>query len=181
MIPVHSVMADSMATIVLLDKNMELIPEPIRMQPSITLSVDFDEYIRFCSIYLGTTDYLSSPTDMIKKYLRDGDRDSLLKSFYTDMSHSVCKELHYAEQYDKDATHIYHYIYDATISMTVQEIESLYAQVRRFTETSLRHYMKDRQFELPQFFRKANRSAWHYANVLKYYSMAPASYWSPEI
>ena len=104
---------DNLAPLLLLDKDMEPVPEPFRMQGNVLLLVPFSEYISFIDFYLDKVNYLSTPTHLLKQYVNDKNLDKLYQSFLMDMAFAVAKELHYAEAHQKDATFIVHTIENA--------------------------------------------------------------------
>lgn len=168
---------DSLAPILLLDKKMEEIPEPFRMQDNVLLIVQFSEYLKFIDQYLGKVDYLSTPTYALKQYQLTNAQDKLYAAFLADVAYGIAKELHYAEKYNRPATIIAHSVHDANVK-TVAEVEEMYEGVKIYTEEKLYQYMAAKDFELPRFFNKENMMLWHYANVLLFFSMAPGNKWT---
>ena len=169
----QSVSADSFATMLLLDKELEPIPEPVRLQPSLTLILSYDEYIQFCKLYLEKNDYLYYRTESIKSWLATDNKEMLLKSFYADVARAVLKELHFASVRGKKATHIAHFIHGAK-PLTKEDIENTYKDIQMFAANYVMPYMADRWFPVPQYFAdKENQFLWKYAVVLMFYSQVP--------
>jgi hypothetical protein len=171
------VTSDVMATLFLTDKEMERNPEPIRMQQSVMLNVEFEEYIDFCKTYLNVKDYLSTPTVDIKRFLDIGDEESLLKCFYKDMAVAVGKEIHYAETYRKSATKFYHIVKDPSKIYTQEDICAIAYQFESVALSFLIPYLRSRDFGLPSKPSKSNIFMWNYMMLLGWYGMALSSKW----
>lgn len=171
-----AVMCETLAPLFLLDKSLEEVPEPFRMQGNVIFTVDFSEYLRFIELCLEKDDYLSQPTSTLKTYLNMRDEKSLYSAFLCDMAHAVAKELHYAESSNKDATTIIH-TRAGVATKTIPDVIEMYRGVRTFTEDKLRTHMYYNNFQLPKFFREKNNILWEYANVLYFFSMAPGTPW----
>lgn len=167
---------DNLAPILLLDKEMEEIPEPFRMQNNVLLIVSFNEYLAFIKNYLDKVDYLSTPTSMLKRYVDRNDIPELTKAFFRDMAYAVAKELHYAEAVKKEATFIIHEM-DCTNVLSTSQVQSMFMGIKAYTETEIYTYMQAKDFGLPRFFQEKNLFLWQYANVLYYFSKALGNSW----
>jgi hypothetical protein len=171
------VTADTMATLLLTDPGMEKIPEPIRMQPTVRLVIDFSEYLDFCRAYLHRKDYLATPTAVIKRFLETADEGELVKCFYRDMAVAVCKELHFARLYRKQATLFYHTFENPTKVRTAADICAGVNQYSPAAEAFLYPYMTGRGFTFLAGRERENVFMGCYARVLGWSGMASPSRW----
>jgi len=97
--------------------------EPFRLQPSLTLVVDFTEYLKFCRTELGFGyDWLSTSTGEIQYYIRELDHrqsemayKKLFKAFLRDIAFGQLKEIAIAEAVGQGATGIRHSVNSPTI------------------------------------------------------------------
>lgn len=165
-----------LAPLLVLDKEMEPIPDPFRMQKNVAFIVSFSEYVKFIDYSLGRVDYLATPTRLLKSYRAKHDNDSLYAAYLRDIAFSVAKELHYAETYKKEAAMIVHEKYGAE-EIPYTDIERMFKDTHALTENRLRSYMSSHNFPLPISFRDCNQSYWQYANVLLFFSIAPGNSW----
>lgn len=160
------VRADSLATLLLLDKSLEPIPEPFRCQKNLCCIVEFEEYCKFLDRYLANVDYLATPTYLLKQYLRDGSEIQLRKAFYKDMAYAVCKELHYAERKHTVATRIIHTLRKDSLVTTANTLDREYLDVCNDTVYRIYQKMDELDFALPARFHSENFALWQYANLL---------------
>lgn len=166
---------DSLAPLYVLRKDLEETPDPFRLQGNkITFVVPFLEYQRFVKTNLRSADYLATPTKDLLMYIKTGDTVKLYASYLKDMAVAICKELHYAEAYNSDATHYMHksdgdtyydqeFMHKVTLQSNLQE--------------QLRQYMSTHGFPLPKTFKSDNHPLWEYANTLYYFSYYGYNEW----
>lgn len=147
--------AECLAALMVLDRSLEPIPEPFRMQPDIEFIVCFDEYVRFLRTLPTGTPLLYFPTDKLQRFVETRDEQSLTKAFYIDTALAVCKELFFAEQYGKGAAVIRHGFYGChdTKSIVVEDN----------TVLALCHILKEKGFPLSSDISSANARHWRYA------------------
>jgi len=177
---VNYVDADCLATLLLLDKEMEQLPEPLRMQPNSTFVITLDAFKTFVSDYLSIYDYLCLPTRDLKNAIASDFKPLILKGFYMCVARAVAKELHYAERYGKDATTILHSIEGSRVrTMSLGKVETEFHNYREKTEVSLGQYMAERDFMIPGVFRRANYPKWKYACVLEAWALEGYGEWTP--
>ena len=177
---VNEVDADCLATFLLLDKQMEVIPEPVRMQPNTTFVITLEAFKTFVSDYLSIYDYLCLPTSLLKNAVEREHKPTILKGFYMSVARAVAKEIHYAEKYGRDATTILHSIGGSRIrTLTLGKVETEFYKYKDQTEMQLGYYMYERDFAIPSVFRKANYPKWKYACVLEAYANEGFGEWSP--
>ena len=98
-----------MAPVLILNKDLEVYPEPFRGQQDMTLLVSFGAYTKFIDNYLEITDYLATETVLLRSKLYTEDRTFMVKAFYKDVACAIAKELYYSRQ-DGVVTRIAHYI-----------------------------------------------------------------------
>ena len=166
---------DNLAPLYILDKELEIEPDPFRLQgDKINFTVPFSAYKMFVSRCLRNADYLATPTKELLNYSRLDDNVKLYASYLKDMAIAICKELHYAEKYLKDGTHYKHksngsQLFDRKFIHEVYLITDL--------EDSLRYYMASKDYPLPRDFREKNQELWEYANTLYYFSYNGCNQW----
>lgn len=147
--------ADRLAALVVMDRNLELIPEPFRMQPDVEVIVDFGEYLKFVQSLPTGHPFLYFKVEEIQQAIEVHNELALLKSFYTDMALAVCKELSFAENNGTGATVIRHNFYD------VKEQKNI-----KFTDETgnvLRLISEERGFPIPPRISSVNIPHWAYA------------------
>lgn len=96
--------ANSLSCLLNADYRAEQIPEPFRMQSSVSFRVTYSEYYNYI---LSLRD--DSPVMLMcdRRYLKSlamGQSSRLYNCYLQDMAFAICKELAYAEAYGKDAT-----------------------------------------------------------------------------
>lgn len=166
---------DNLAPLYLLNKSLEQKPDPFRLQgDKITFIVPFIEYKRFVHNCLREVDYLATPTRQLLRYVREDNTMSLYSCYLKDMAIAICKELHYAEQFGKDATH-YKHKSDGEIIYSRENIKELFQLSP--CQSDLRAYMQAHEYPLPKDFRVANHDLWEYANALYYLAQVGAKEW----
>ena len=158
--------------ILCLDRKLEPVPEPFRLQGSVLLRVLYREYADFIQ---------SLPTDM-ESIRISGDlsvtrefariRSPLLYNcFLRDMAFAIAKELHYAEQYQRAGTTILPTSYMAdTVSYTkICMVTSQCSDVARQLSMVAESY----DFPLPIRVSEQNIALYRLAVYLLYISKTP--------
>lgn len=90
----------------LLNRNnqVEIIPEPFRMQSSVSLRVTYSEYRNYIlSLPQDTLIKLCADVELLRN-LASTESPKLYNYFLRDIAFAICKEVHYAEKYRKKAT-----------------------------------------------------------------------------
>lgn len=149
------VAADSLAALVVLDRDLEPVPEPFRMQPDVEVIVNFDEYLKFVQSLPMDSAFLYFPMDKLHQSIEARNEQSLIKSFYIDVALAVCKELFFAEYYGKGATVIRHEFYDCHDTKGISIMPN--------TEVLLLHILSEKGFPLPGVISRSNVRHWNYA------------------
>lgn len=169
-----------LAPIFLLDKSLEQIPEPFRMQGNhVSFTVPFSEYKTFVKCNLRKKDYLASPTALLKKYESSNDTENMFRCYLRDMSVAVCKELHYSTSNGKEATIIKHSC-DGSISLSLDEISKVYDRGDTY-DAELRNYMQDYGFDLPSSWTLHNHRLFTYAYFLWRKSTEDVRFWEVSV
>lgn len=162
----QDVEADRLAALMVLDINLEPMPEPFRMQPGVHLVVNFEEYIKFVQGLPTGRSLLYFPVDKLQKLIEAHAEQSMLKAFYIDMSLAVCKELFFAEYNGRGATVIRHEFYNCHMAKHIPvqpDIPSLLTRI-----------LQGRGFVLPHEISARNATHWKYAcKLLQDASKAP--------
>lgn len=151
----QDVEADCLAALMVLDRKLEPVPEPFRMQPGVMLVINFEEYLKFVASLPAGCDLLYFHTADLQKSVETRSDVSVLKSFYIDVALAVCKELFFAEYHGKGATSIRHDFYDCTDEKEIV--------VSQDTVLLLQHILQDKGFTLPSVISVQNIQHWNYA------------------
>lgn len=166
---------ENLAPLYILNKNLELTPDPFRLQgDKITFIVPFREYRKFIQKCLRDVDYLYTPTRKLLEYDKTDNKSALYSSYLKDMAIAVCKELHYAEVAKKDATH-YRHMSNGIVSLNQDYMHEVTLESN--LQNQLRTYMSSHDFPLPRYFRTNNNSLWEYANTLYYLAYNGGGEW----
>ena len=83
--------ADCLAALMVMDRELEPVPEPFRMQPDVELIVNFEEYLKFAQSLPSDSTLLYFPTERLRQSVAARNEEALVKSFYIDMAMAVCK------------------------------------------------------------------------------------------
>lgn len=162
---------DVLASVIILDKTLEVYPEPYRSKGKNEIVVSFDAYRKFVDKYLDVSDYLATDTPHLLAYSRTGMLDELCKCFYKDMALAIAKELWYTNQ-DATPTRMTHEVdgaYDFG-ARYVDAISTSCAQQIARAQTDLLSHMEDADYKIQP--AKLISFAWEmkYASIL--YAMA---------
>lgn len=177
--------SDSLAALLLLERDFEPTPEVFRCQPTVIFYVDFQEYINFCSSYLGKTDYLTTPSRELQKLVREyrlgseSAKNSLFSAFLKDMAFAVCKELHFAEALGKGATNIVH-VTESRVLLTQGDIDKYFVNVAERVFPILLSRLANKGYALPSQISARNAHLFKYAVVMYYLSDQPFQ-WSYQL
>lgn len=147
--------ADSLAALMVLNRELEPIPEPFRMQPDVEVVVNFEEYLKFVQSLPSNAQLLYFPIDKLHQSIESHNEQSLIKSFYIDVALAVCKELFFAEYYGKGATVIRHEFYGCQESKGISVMPDI--------PLLLMHILSEKGFPLPNVISPTNSRHWSYA------------------
>lgn len=147
--------ADRLAALMVLDRDLEPVPEPFRMQPDVEIFVNFEEYRKFVQSLPSDDMHLYFPVDKIHKSMDAHNEQALIKSFYIDMALAVCKELFFAEYNGKGATVLRHEFYNCNETKSIS--------VTSDTVLLLSHILSEKGFPLPSAISAKNARHWGYA------------------
>lgn len=96
--------ANSLSCLFNRNKSIEIIPEPFRMQGSVSFRVTYSEYSNYIlSLSPETSIVLTSDLSYMKN-LATTKNPKLYSCFLKDMSFAIAKEIWYAESYKKNAS-----------------------------------------------------------------------------
>lgn len=175
--------SDSLASILLLIRELEKTPEPFRGQPDVTIIVDFEEYLKFVDTFLGDENLLTLPTKTLQDLIREHRQEYkqatkiLWCTYLSDMAKAVMKEVYYAEQLDKEATRIQHYISNADVKLDKAGIDLWYQRAGIETQNELLNAMTVNGFTISRV-SDCNIKHLKYACVLYYFSRQECIYWT---
>ena len=147
--------ADCLAALMVMDRELEPVPEPFRMQPDVELIVNFEEYLKFAQSLPSDSTLLYFPTERLRQSVAARNEEALVKSFYIDMAMAVCKELFFAEYNGKSATVIRHEFCECRAEKSVT--------VTTDTVLLLSHILSAKGFGLPGTISPRNMQHWNYA------------------
>ena len=165
----------NLAPLFLLDKTFEEKPDPFRLQGDrVMFIIPFNEYKLFIAKYLGTVDYLATPTKTLKAYLNTQNDIELYRAYMKDVAVAIGKELYYSETYGKSATH-YKHLSDGNQTYTKEDLFSIYKMIGN--QTAFRDYLSSHDFKLPNSFMDSNFDLWVYSNVLYFFSQSISIEW----
>ena len=165
----------NLAPLFLLDRSFEEKPDPFRLQgDKVMFVIPYNEYKLFIDKCLGEVDYLATPTKLLKEYLNTRDEIQLYRSYMREVAIAIGKELFYAEEANKSASH-YQHRSDGSLTYTREDIYGIYKYID--TEKVFRGYMESHDFKLPKYFKSENQDLWFYANVLYFFSNSVSVQW----
>jgi hypothetical protein len=98
------VSAKSLSCMLNADKLAERLPEPFRLQSSVSFRITYSEYYNYMlSPDADTITHLNVTCTYLRS-LAMSQNPKLYRYFLADCAFAICKELHFAEAYDMDAT-----------------------------------------------------------------------------
>lgn len=98
------VQANSLSCLLNEDRMVEIIPEPFRMQGSVSFRVTYSEYINYIlSLPMDSGIKLMSDFPYLRN-LASTHNPKLYSCFLKDLAFAICKEIWFAESYRKDAS-----------------------------------------------------------------------------
>ena len=167
----QNVQANSLSCLLNADSSVELIPEPFRMQSNVLFRVTYSEYSNYIlSLQNDSGIILMSNIDYLRS-LASTDNPKLYSCFLKDLAFAICKELHYAERYRKDASVILPTAYnhnDLLLSMCLSNYSNC-----RDVEGELKYCLQTAGFELTKVKRIKNIRLFQLAVILYAMSKAP--------
>jgi hypothetical protein len=178
-----SVTSDALASLLLLEKELEPTPEPFRCQPNMQFAVDFEEYVTFCTNFLGRADLLYTPYQKLHQLTReyrlgsDGAKRELWSAFLKDMAFAVLKELYWAESFGKGASSIIHTVQDCTTMLSEQDINLYFAKVKEVILPRAVSHFTSKGYVYPPQISVKNVKHFKYAVTMFYLADQPF-YWS---
>jgi hypothetical protein len=123
------VQANSLSCLMNEDRTIEIIPEPFRMQGSVSFRVTYSEYSNYIlSLPKDTGVILMSELSYLRN-LASSDNPKLYSCFLKDLAFAICKEVWFSECYAKDASIILPASYISKV-MTVSAILQSYLYCR---------------------------------------------------
>lgn len=117
------VKANSLTCLLNEDPNIELLPEPFRLQRNVSFCVPYSEYSKYI-LSLRDSDKVQLMTSLsVLRDLASSGSPLLFKYFLKDIAFAICKELFYAAAWHKDASIILPTSSDATTVPTSQLLQ----------------------------------------------------------
>jgi len=98
------VQANSLSCLLNGDSSIEIIPEPFRMQGSVSFHVTYSEYSNYILSLPVDTDIVLMSKYSYLRNLASSDNPKLYSCFLQDIAFAICKEIWFAERYRKDAS-----------------------------------------------------------------------------
>lgn len=141
---------DKLASLMILDKELEQCPEPYRGNADNTIIINLSVYKSFIENYLFINDYLATDTARLKSQVGNPDDTALCQSFYRDMARSVMKELWYTDITSRP-TVIHHEIDNVAAGDKdyIDVISQVFAPTLRLARKDLLAEMNDNGYKLP--------------------------------
>lgn len=150
------------------------LKQPYRFQPYVRIYITFEEYVKFVKdVVQRDLRVLFFPIEIYKKYLDENKIESLINTYYVDMSKAVTAELKMACIYGKDCTEICHDFVKSVSHVSREEIDGLFSHVEAEHVRKAAKYVNDdiagclKGTEMSD----ANRIAYRYAVLLRSLSM----------
>ena len=160
---------ERLASLLVLNTELEKRPEPWRGQSTITFRIDFVAYTEFIDKVLKRKDFLSTKTSLLKEYLDSGNIEGLIGAFYRDMCFAVLKELSFLPSVNTNATKIRH------SNVTLSDGANLVMQRSALGNGLINNMISDFQqsgYTLPLEYSATNIIEFDYAYTLYCYSIA---------
>lgn len=179
------VKSDSLASLLVVNRELEEEAEEFRLQPRVNFIVDFDNYLKFIDKELNVGDYLSVPMIVLKKHVENYQTKKsipsygvLKRAFFMDMSLAIMKELHFAERHGKTVSCITHNI-QGTRSYSDVLINALYeGQAKKHSEEELLKRISKKRYPIQLPVLEANEFALRYAVLLQFSADSGKTDWS---
>lgn len=176
---------DSLASLLVVNRELEEEAEEFRLQPKVNFVVDFNDYLKFIDKELNIGDYLSLPMIVLKKQVKlyqteksKASYEFLKRAFFKDMSMAILKELHFAERYGKTVSFITHNI-SGTMDYQEVLINKIYeTQAKEKSEGDLIQKMYKKNYPIAFPVSESNQFALRYAVVLEFYASLGKTDWS---
>ena len=164
--------ASSLSCLLNQDISVEKLPEPFRMQGSISFRVTYSEYSEYVlSLPLDTQVILMLDCQNLRNLAANGN-PVLYSWFLKDMAFAICKEIWYSEAYQKDASIILPASFNGN-NIKVSDCLSYYS-VSRGVESLLVHRVLSAGFESRKIQRFQNQYLFQLAVTLYYLSTIPS-------
>lgn len=148
------------------NSNVELIPEPFRMQGTVSFRVTYQEYTRYILSLTNRTGIILMADFEYLKELASSQNPRLYTCFLNDMSFAIIKEVWFAERYKKKASVILPASLDSK-PWSVSDVLKYY-QVSGNAELLLCQKVTSRGFELKPPKIEQNKNLFKLAVILFY-------------
>ena len=162
------VRANALSCLLNEDPGIEQLPEPFRMQSTVTFCVPYSEYSKYI-LSLRDTDgiILMTPLSLLRDLASSGS-PLLFKYFLRDVAFAICKELFYATAWKRDASVILPTTIDGTVVPT-SRILTLYTSARQY-ESELCRKMDNAGYTVSTKLSEHNANMYRIAVVLYHLS-----------
>jgi hypothetical protein len=184
---VVTVPCDSLAVFLLLEYKLEPVPDVFRLQPNVTFILEFNSYVDFITYYLGSYDFLATPTvallDLVRKYRLENDgqaRLALFSAFLKDVACAVGKEVYFAESSGKAASNIIHRV-DSKCEFDTTNIDTYFRSIGSFGSNLLNNRLCEKGYRIRGSISSVNAASWKYASVCYYLATNGQFFWSYNI
>jgi hypothetical protein len=167
----HYVNSDSYASLVHLDRDLEIMPEPFRCQGNkVTFILTLDEYIKYLSNYSYLYSNAKELNELLKMY-RPGQNHyankKLFSYFLKDVSNAIMKEIYFAEWREKRCTLIVHSA-NSNDEMDENDIDNLFDGIPGETKKAIILRLQSKGYNVTLPISEINMRYWKYA-VLAYF------------
>lgn len=176
---------DSLAAILVVNRELEEVAEAFRLQPRVNFVVSFENYLEFIDKELNNGNYLSLPVKTLKAHIANYKNTKsvtsgafLRRAFFKDVSMGILKEIFFAERDRKGSSCITHTIEDMN-NVKEDFVLNLYKENvtdKLKSELIKRISVKGYQISFP--ISEQNLFAFKYALALEYCANVGETSWS---
>lgn len=176
---------DSLASILVVNRELEEEAEAFRLQPRVNFQINFNNYLEFIDKELNYGRYLCIPMTALKAHVANYQNKQsptayafLKRAFFKDLCMGVMKEIYFAEKDGKEVSKISHVI-EGTPMRGLDFIEKMYKEKVTVTmELDLIKRISNKRYPIPYPISERNIFAFKYALVLDYCASMGETGWS---
>lgn len=167
----QNVRANSLSCLLNADSSIEIIPEPFRMQGNVLFRVTYSEYSNYILSLQQDTDIILMSEVSYLRNLASTCNPKLYSCFLKDIAFAICKEISFAERYNKDATVILPSAYNHNTMLLSKCLASY--EYCRHVEQELLNRLQTAGFGLTKVKRVQNTRLFQLAVILYSLSKVP--------
>lgn len=176
---------DSLASILVVNRELEEEAEAFRLQPKVNFVIDFDNYLEFIDKELNMGKYLALPMKALKtqtaNYQTTKSKTAytfLKRAFFKDLCLGMMKELYFAEKDRKTVSYITHRIEGERLEGS-DFIEKMFKEhITDEMQINLIKRISNQRYPIAIPISEKNMFAFKYALVLDYCADVGMTFWS---